>query len=197
MAFQLLNTLRNKIFQQNKKYLYLAVGTFIGYNVPTKLEIQQQLQQLQIQPPLLEILENKTKYFNFIDNKNIEHYIPPSIQEIYKCWADNDTICIYSFTAKIFNNDIVNETMKNKLIELMHLDKNKTIESKLFVMILKRYISIIVSDEVKSYIRINGNEIDKEKLVNKINDKLCKFNYQIKLYDFNISFKKKCDFYKN
>ena len=87
--------------------------------------------------------------------------------------------------------------MKNKLIELMHLDKNKTIESKLFVMILKRYISIIVSDEVKSYIRINGNEIDKEKLVNKINDKLCKFNYQIKLYDFNISFKKKCDFYKN
>jgi hypothetical protein len=184
MASRLLNTIRpyvNKILQPNKKYVYVGICAIIGLNIPPPAPLLSQFTY--IKNKINDFNDKKYVYsYNCDENKNL---IPLTIECNCGVFMPNKDRFCYSFTVSILNNDIVNETLKNKLIKLISHDT--VIDSSRFEILLKKYIEDIVANEVKFYddYRLDGNIMQKEKLVDEINKKLCYLNYQIKSYDFD------------
>jgi hypothetical protein len=93
-----------------------------------------------------------------------------------------------SYLVTILKNDIVNETFIKKLCKLLNIDTNSIMNSDTFNIILQYHIRYIINSQIQLYIKwnYNGHEIYKKSLVDQINGKLYKFNYQINLDDFDI-----------
>jgi hypothetical protein len=183
------NIIQDKILQRNKKhdkkYIYLGICGIIGLNIPqSPPSPSSQLSQLTYIKDKINIFNDKKYAYAYDDNDDDEKLECSSGFIIYNRFDNTYDRCYYSFTVSILNNDIVNQTLK-KFIPLISADKINE-------RMLKQYIEDIVDDCVKSYMKYDYDKIDrnykidKEKIVNRVNDKLCKLNYQITLNNFDI-----------
>jgi hypothetical protein len=198
MALRVLNTIRHKI---SPKHIYLGIGIIVGSNLSTIKSKLSQLELPKLELPKLQLKNTTDKIYLYSHNI---YYIPStfknehSYNHIYNTYKCCKMVNIkYSYLVTILDNDIVNETFIKKLCKLLNIDTNLIMNSDTFNIILQDNIRYIINSQIQLYIRCeyNGNEIYKKSLVDQINRELYKFNYRIKLDDFDIQEKQYKDFF--
>jgi hypothetical protein len=193
MALRVFNTIRHKI---SPKHIYLGIGIIVGSNLSTIKSKLPKLELPKLELPKLQLKNTTDKIYLYSHNI---YYIPSTFKNeynynyIYTYNNGKHKICKMinikcSYLVTILDNDIVNETFIKKLCKLLNIDTNLIMDSDTFNIILQYHIRYIINSQIRLYIKwnYNGHKTYKKSLVDQINGELYKFNYRIKLDDFDI-----------